>query len=106
MQALLPSLTKCTKLAGAKWLACSFFGHFAEALAQPDISVTIPADAVFLTKADIEKLDFGHHVWASAAWKQSLQTTLEQIRLEDYFEICKQRFPRALASVGVYKPGM
>ena len=89
--------------AGAMWLVTSFFANYSEALAHPDIDVTCPADTAFLTQVDLNRLDWGQ--LCGAAWKHSVQTALKQISLEDYYKLCVQRFPQALASVGVYEAG-
>ena len=95
----------CECFAGAKWLATSFFSHFSSALAQPGIDVTSPADAVFLTDADLDLLDWDQPSVCGNAWKQSVQTALKQISLEDRYKLCKQRFPQSLASAGIHEAG-
>lgn len=90
---------------GANWLATSFFLNYADAVAHPEIAVTSPADTAFLTQADVDLLDWGQQPWQGEAWKQSVQTALKEITLEDYYKLIMQRFPRAIASVGVYEAG-
>ncbi|KAL0048866.1 hypothetical protein WJX82_001236 [Trebouxia sp. C0006] len=88
--------------ADAKWLASSFFKHYSGALAHPDIALTNPADAVFLTQAALDKLDWTQQPFPGGAWKQSVQAALKQISMEDYYKMSNQRFPQALSSVGIY----
>ena len=92
-----------TLFTGAMWLVTSFFVSYSEALAHLDINVTCPADTVFLTQADLEKLACGR--LNGAAWEHSVQTALKQISLEDYYKLLMQRFPQAVATVGVYEAG-
>ena len=92
--------------AGAKWLATSFFLQFSSALAQPGVDITSPADAVFLTETDLDLLNWDQVSARDSAWKQSVQTALKQISLEDRFKLCKQRFPQSLASAGIQDAGM
>lgn len=91
--------------ADVKWLATSFFKHYSEALAHPDIGLTNPADVVFLTKANLDKLDWGRQPPSGDAWQQSVQHALHRISIEDYYKMSKQRFPQVLASVGIYAAG-
>ncbi len=93
-------------VADAKWLASSFFKHFSGALAHPDVALTNPADAVFLTQAALDKLDWTQQTFRGGAWKQSVQAALKQISIEDYYKMSNQRFPQALSSVGIYAAGM
>lgn len=90
---------------GAKWLATTFFQYCAEALAHPNIAVISPADAAFLTQADVELFNWGQERGQGEAWKQSVQTALKQFTLKDYCRVSMQRYPRALASAGVYEAG-
>ncbi len=92
-------------VADAKWLACSFFKHYCGALAHPDIALTNPADAVFLTQAALDKLDWTQQPFPGGAWKPSVQAALKQISIEDYSKMSVQRFPQALSSVGIYAAG-
>lgn len=96
----------CGCFADAKWLATSFFSHYSSALAQPGIDITSPADAVFLTDAELDLLNWDQPAVSGNAWRQSVQTALKQISLEDRYQLCKQRFPRSLASVGIHEAGM
>ena len=93
-------------VADAKWLASSFFKHYSGALAHPDIALTNPADAVFLTQAALDKLDWTQQPFPGGAWKQYVQAALKQISMEDYYKMSNQRFPQALSSVGIYAAGM
>ncbi len=93
-------------VADAKWLACSFFKHYSGALAHPDVALPNPADAVFLTQAALDKLDWTQQTFRGGAWKQSVQAALKQISIEDYYKMSNQRFPQALSSVGIYAAGM
>ena len=93
-------------VAYAKWLASTFFKHFSRALAHPDIALTNPADVVFLTQPELDKLQWAHQPFSGDAWRQSVQIALQQISLEDYYKMSNQRFPQALSSVGIYAAGM
>ena len=96
----------CGCSADATWLATTFFSYFSRALAQAGIDVDTPADVVFLTDADLELLNWDQPSAPGNAWKQSVHNALRQISLEDRYKLCKQRFPRSLASVGIYEAGM
>lgn len=105
--AMVVSATRhCRSFAGAKWLATSFFSHFSTAVAQPGIDVTNPADAVFVTEADLDLLNWDQPSAPGHAWKQSVQTALKAISLEDRYRLCRQRCSQSLASVGIYDAGM
>ena len=93
-------------VADAKWLASSFFRHYSGALAHPDVALTNPADAAFLTQAALDKLDWTQQTFCGDAWKQSVQAALKQISIEDYYKMSMQRFQQALSSVGIYAAGM
>ena len=79
--------------------------QFSSALARPGVDITSPADAGLLAETDLDLLDWDQAVRHGSAWKQSVQTALKQIGLEDRFKLCKQRFPQSLASVGIQDAG-
>ena len=91
-------------LADASWLATNFFTAFSETLEHSDIGLTNPADAPFLTRDSLDKLDWGSH-FQGGSWRCLVQAAVEHISLEAHFKLAMQRYPHALQSAGVHAAG-